>query len=157
MASVSLTSYPKRGNLMADDGPRPAQFCYLHVHTPYGPGGGPGSLAEYAAAAAAAGYPALACSDYGSVAAWPDWALDRLAGHLPRPEQLLCGLPCDEADQVYLAKLAAEADLPLLALPTVRYPAPAHAPVHALLRAAQDPAANAAPPLTELALDATQN
>src|SRR5690348_4190405 len=56
-----------------DDGPRPAPFCYLHVCTPYGPGGGPGSLAEYASAAAALGYPALACSDYGSVAAWPDW------------------------------------------------------------------------------------
>ena len=58
---------------MADDGPHPAPFCYLHLHTAYGPGGGPGRLADYVAAAATAGYPALACSDYGSLAAWPDW------------------------------------------------------------------------------------
>src|SRR5262245_5764404 len=66
---------------MADEAPRPAQFCYLHVCTPFGPGGGPGSPTEYALAAAAAGYAALACSDYGSLAAWPDWERAcRLAG-----------------------------------------------------------------------------
>src|SRR5439155_4793009 len=44
---------------------------YLPLRTPSGPGGGPGALGDYAAAAA--GYPALACSDYGTVAAWPEW------------------------------------------------------------------------------------
>ena len=49
-------------------------FVYLHVRTPYGPGGGPGLPAAYAGRARELGYPALACADRGSVGAWPGWA-----------------------------------------------------------------------------------
>ena len=57
--------------MTSDQPPSPAEFTYLHVRTPYGPGGGPGAPADYVAAAE--GSPALACADYGSVAAWPEW------------------------------------------------------------------------------------
>ncbi|HMA38202.1 MAG TPA: PHP domain-containing protein [Chloroflexia bacterium] len=56
---------------MTDASLSPVSFAYLHVRTAYGPGGGPGPLAGYAAAAQ--GLAALACTDYGSVAAWPEW------------------------------------------------------------------------------------
>jgi DNA polymerase-3 subunit alpha len=228
---------------MSDDTPSAAQFTYLHLRTAYGPGGGPGSLAAYTAAAQ--GYTALACTDYGTVAAWPEWeracrkagirpiyglvfdlapagaapgeswpllalaatgqglrnlvqihnrleahegrallpvadlpplaaglwlillpsgdhapaplvalprqaavaAVARLAGVLPRAEALLCGLPVGP-EQDYFAQLAADIDLPALALPAVRYPSADAAPAHAVLRAAQQvaPATADAPP-----------
>src|SRR5689334_535958 len=56
---------------MSDETPSAAQFTYLHLRTAYGPGGGPGPLAAYTAAAQ--GYTALACTDYGTIAAWPEW------------------------------------------------------------------------------------
>lgn len=46
-------------------------FSYLHVRTPYGPGGGPGLPAAYLRRAREWGYPALGCADMG---AWPGWA-----------------------------------------------------------------------------------
>ena len=54
---------------MSDETPSAAQFTYLHLRTAYGPGG-PGPLA---ATCPAQGYTALACTDYGTVAAWPQW------------------------------------------------------------------------------------
>src|SRR5438552_898065 len=49
-------------------------FVYLHVRTPYGPNGGPGTAEAYARRAAALGYAALGCADAGTPAAWAAWA-----------------------------------------------------------------------------------
>ncbi len=223
---------------MTDAAAQPAPFAYLHVRTSYGPGGGPGTPAGYARAARAAGYSALACADYGSVAAWPEWAqacaqaglrplfgcafdlvlddapgapawpllalaatatglrhlvllhnrlerlpdgacrlplatlpdfaaglwlillpagdrgaaplvalprraavaaAERLTAALPRPEQLLCGLPPAAGEQAIFADLAAAAGLAPVALPTVRYAAPEQAGAHQLVRVLWDP------------------
>src|SRR3954447_7447704 len=68
------------------------QPTYLFVQTPWGHGG-PGGAADYAARAAALGYAALGCADYGSVAAWPAFDAALRANNL-RP---ILGLACDVA------------------------------------------------------------
>ena len=67
-------------------------------------------------------------------------------------------LPPNAVNQGYLAALAAEADLPVLALPTLRYPTPAQASAHALLCPTRDatPATNAASDL-DLVVETIQN
>src|SRR5437879_1192854 len=81
-------------------------FVYLHVRTPYGPGGGPGTAEAYARRAAALGYPALGCGDTSTPAAWAAWAAATQAADIRPIYGLALAVTSEAGEPVPLLLLA---------------------------------------------------